>query len=194
MIVSRLIQESKIAIDGSIVSEIGQYLGFMMWDRLTKEERKEVYTNDREDDYICGNVIDYKGIPMLIFRRQDRGHTIGYGRTTECTINLCTLKPTKNSSIQKSIPAHIVKKMQLMYKILAECANIREQYRNNETSFGVIKEISRLKRIAIGDNYNQNTVDEVIREINRLKNLIKRDGEFICKRSHLLPKFPMPAG
>lgn len=87
-------------LTNELIDEIGEYIGFNMWRKrdLTKSysfpgERDG--EDDYADNYIDGNILEYKGIFLLVY------NVVGYyGMKALYTLNLKTLKPTTNSDIK----------------------------------------------------------------------------------------------
>lgn len=96
-----------------VIDEIGEYLGYQMWN---KRDKSKTYSmpGDRDgedehaDDYMEGKIINFNGLNLLTFL------IIGcYGANSQYTLNLSTLRPTKNSPIQTELPNELKRKIRL---------------------------------------------------------------------------------
>jgi len=91
-----------------LVDEIGEYLGFVMWNKRDKFKEYD-FPNDREENclfgniFVDGNIIIYNNIPLFCF------HTF----KSLYTLNLFTIKPTKNSKTQTIILQELVEKIKI---------------------------------------------------------------------------------
>lgn len=100
--------------DEELIDEIGQFLGFDMWNFRDKS-KKYVLPGNRSDedfdclladDYVEGKVITYKNIPLLLFQYK------GYNSIQSLyTLNLFTLKPTKASDCQTLLSKELIDKI-----------------------------------------------------------------------------------
>ena len=96
--------------DVGLIDEIGEYLGFDMWNK--RDKTKEYCTpghrdgTEHEDNYVEGNVIEYMNMNLLVFQyRQLFYQPVLY------TLNLKTNKPTKNSKLQKQLSCELIEKI-----------------------------------------------------------------------------------
>ncbi len=101
-------------LEDDLIDDIGKYLGFIMWN--TRDETKEYdFPNARDDNclagdsFIEGHTIVYNRMPLLIYKNKGCFH----GVKSLYTFNLLTLKPTKNSKIQKLLSPKLVEKIKL---------------------------------------------------------------------------------
>lgn len=108
-----------LASNIDLIDEIGEYLGFDMWNKRdkTKEYCFAGYRDgtDHGDDYVEGNVIEYMNTKLLVFQYKQLFH-----QRALYTLNLKTKKPTKTSPQQKQLTPALIEK-------LSEC---REEYFN----------------------------------------------------------------
>lgn len=94
-----------------LICEIGEYLGFPMWEKRDKSKTYSFPGNrdgedEHGDDYFEGSVIPYNGIRLLVFKN------VGcYGINSQYTLNLSTLRPTRNSPIQKELSNELKQKI-----------------------------------------------------------------------------------
>jgi hypothetical protein len=97
-----------------LIDEIGEYVGLSMW---SKRDRTRTYSypgcrdgeDEHADDYVNGEVINFNGIYLLLFKPEG-----GYGGyDSEYTLNLSTLRPTKNSHIKKELSLELKAKINL---------------------------------------------------------------------------------
>jgi len=128
---------SKKILHGQVVNELAEFLKLPWWFGIPSEKRSEEYVNDREKFYYIvkasnvlendigkySEVISFKSRPegasspkgrspqpvsLLIFMAQDYLGTIG---NSLYTLNLITMKPTKNSQIKTIIPNDITSRL-----------------------------------------------------------------------------------
>jgi hypothetical protein len=110
MTIFTVVPESKIWICHDDVVEIGTNAGLKLFDTLTKAERKKV----DEREYYETSIMPKQNNrpPMIVFKSMNQNYCVGYSpNQSEYTINLITLKPTKNSQNQTPIPIHIINRM-----------------------------------------------------------------------------------
>ena len=100
--------------DEELIDEIGEDLELEMWNK--RDQTKEYdFPGAREggecvhgDPFVVGNIVIYKNqIPLLLY------NNLSYfrGVKTLYTLNLLTLKPTKNSKIQKLLSHELVERI-----------------------------------------------------------------------------------
>ena len=99
-------------LDKNLIDEIGEYLGFEMWSKM--DETKEYdFPNAREanclpgDEFVEGNIIIYNKTPLLVYKNKGCFHTFN----SLYTLNLSTIKPTKNSKNQKLLSSALIEKI-----------------------------------------------------------------------------------
>jgi hypothetical protein len=101
-------------IDEDLIDEIGTYLGFEMWN--TKDETKEYdFPGAREEHsvpgeaFVEGNVFFCNNTQLLVYKNKEcyQGYKSLY------TLNLSTLKPTKNSKIQTLLSPELLEKIKI---------------------------------------------------------------------------------
>jgi len=94
-----------------LINEIGEHLGFKMWNKRDKTLTYE-YAGNRDgdgelaDDYFVGSVIQYNNLPLLVFQRKGI-----FAYQSEYTLNLITLRPTKASENQTLLPRELINKI-----------------------------------------------------------------------------------
>ena len=95
-----------------LIDEIGESLGFDMWNK--RDDLKEYdFPGAREpnclpaDSFIEGNTVEYNNIWMLVYKNVGFYH----GKISVYTLNLYTLKPTKNSKIQTFLSDELKEKI-----------------------------------------------------------------------------------
>jgi hypothetical protein len=89
-------------MDQELIDDIGLYLGFKMWSTRDKSIEYD-FPCARDDDpttpggemFIEGKTIKYKELHLLIYKHMHSYH----GHQSLYTLNLKTLRPTKNSKI-----------------------------------------------------------------------------------------------
>lgn len=97
--------------DDDLIDEIGEHLGFQMWNKRDRTKSYE-YAGNRDggceiaDDYYEGRVISFKEIPLLVFQRKGI-----FAHQSEYTFNLKTMRPTKNSGSQVLLPKDLITKI-----------------------------------------------------------------------------------
>jgi hypothetical protein len=103
--------------DEELIDEIGQYIGFTMWNNRDKSKEYD-FPGSREehcshgDKYIEGNIIIFKSTPLLVYKNKNCFH----GFKTLYTLNLLTIKPTKNSHIKTILSQELVEKIKTSKK------------------------------------------------------------------------------
>ena len=104
-----------------LIDDIGEYLGFEMWSK--RDQSKEYdFPGAREenclvgDNFIEGKIIQYNNMLLLVYKNTGCFH----GFKSIYTLNLATLRPTKNSKIQKELSQELIEQI----KIKKEQANI----------------------------------------------------------------------
>ena len=103
-------------LDNELIDEIGQYLGFSMWNK--RDETKEYdFPNAREnclagDAFVEGKTIVYNQTPLLVYKSAGCFH----GFKSLYTLNLLTIKPTKTSKNQKVLSPELVEKIKISMK------------------------------------------------------------------------------
>jgi len=101
-------------LDKDLIDEIGEYLGFVMWNKRDKTTQYD-FPNSREencipgDQFVEGNIIIYNKIPLLVYKHKGCFHTF----KSLYTLNLSTLKPTKNSKIQKLLSHELLENIKI---------------------------------------------------------------------------------
>jgi hypothetical protein len=100
-----------------LIDEIGEYLGFAMWNKRDKSKEYD-FPNAREENYLPGdvfvegNIIIYNKTPLLVYKNKNCFHIF----KSLYTLNLITIKPTKNSKIQTIISQELVEKIKMNIK------------------------------------------------------------------------------
>jgi hypothetical protein len=96
-----------------LIDEIGEYLGFIMWNKRDKSQEYD-FPNARGEDnclsgdkFVEGNIIIYNNTPLLVYKLKNCFHVF----KSLYTLNLSTIKPTKNSDIQTIISQELVEKI-----------------------------------------------------------------------------------
>jgi hypothetical protein len=105
-------------LDKDLIDEIGEYLGFEMWNKRDISKEYD-FPNERSDDkdtlmgdkYIIGNII-YNKIPLLVYKNAGCFHSF----KSLYTLNLLTLKPTKNSLNQTLLSKELIEKIKINIK------------------------------------------------------------------------------
>ncbi len=105
-------------IDDELIDEIGESLGYYMWNKrdMTKEygfagARDPENENEISADGFCsGTVIYYNKIPLLVFKNMYLCYFYK-DSWSEYTLNLRTLKPTKNSKNQTQFSNELIRKI-----------------------------------------------------------------------------------
>ncbi len=101
-------------VDDETIDEIGQAMGFKMWN-LRDKSKKYILPGNRDehdddcllaDDYVEGHVIVFNKFPLVIFQYLDH-----FPNKSLYTLNLITLRPTKASELQTQIPKEIINKI-----------------------------------------------------------------------------------
>ena len=97
-------------LDQNLINEIGEYLGFKMW---SKRDMSKEYDypgaregNEHADNYVNGNIIDYEKLQLLVYTCEG-----GYYYPSLYTLNMSTLKPTKNSPKQTQLSSTLIEKI-----------------------------------------------------------------------------------
>jgi hypothetical protein len=90
--------------DQEIIDEIGEYLGFRMWNKRKSYTHLDLSIY-KPRDFIDGHVITFQNIPLLVFQSKDSYCSSDY------TLNLFTMKPTKASYNQTLLPKEITDKI-----------------------------------------------------------------------------------
>jgi hypothetical protein len=100
-----------------LIDEIGEYLGFAMWNNRDKSKEYD-FPGSREENCSCGdafiegNIIIFKTTPLLLYKNKNCFH----GFKTLYTLNLLTIKPTKNSHIKTILSQELVEKIKTSRK------------------------------------------------------------------------------
>lgn len=102
------------------IIEIGENIGFNMWESLTYEKQQEELSNDNDRDYHFATILSNK-TPILIYQQ---GNPNAMFLPSSYTINLNTLEPTKKSEIQTKIPKHIKDKYCFQNINYNECKSV----------------------------------------------------------------------
>jgi len=104
----------KNMLDKDLIDEIGEYLGFIMWNK--RDETKQYdFPNAREENcipgdvFVEGNIIIYKNIPLLVYQNKGCFHRY----KSLYTLNLLTIKPTKYSKIQKLLSPELFENIKI---------------------------------------------------------------------------------
>ena len=106
-------------LDKDLIDEIGEYLGFEMWNKRDISKEYD-FQNERSDDnityymgdkYITGNII-YNKIPLLVYKNAGCFHSF----KSLYTLNLLTLKPTKNSLNKTLLSKELIEKIKINIK------------------------------------------------------------------------------
>lgn len=103
-------------LDEDIIDEIGEYIGFEMWNN--RDKTKEYDFPSAREDHIClpgekfvyGKIIYFKETPLLVFKYKGFYH----GVKSLYILNLITIKPTKKSKIQKLLSTELCEKIQMI--------------------------------------------------------------------------------
>ena len=96
-----------------LIDEIGEYLGFVMWNKRDKSKEYDFPGARGEvnclagEIFVEGNVIIYNRTLLLVYKNVNCFH----GFKSLCTLNLFTLKPTKNSKTQTLLSQELNKKI-----------------------------------------------------------------------------------
>jgi len=104
-------------LDNDLIDEVGEYLGFAMWNKRDKTKEYD-FPNSREgncfpgDEFAEGNIIIYNNIPLLVYKNKGCFHTF----KSLYTLNLSTIKPTKQSKIQKLLSPNLIEKIKISIK------------------------------------------------------------------------------
>lgn len=102
-----------VKINDELIDEIGEYLGFDMWRKRDKTKEYD-FPNARGeekyfqgDQFVEGNIIFYANTKLLVYKN------VGYFHRFKAlyTLNMKTLKPTKNSRIQKQLTHDLIEKL-----------------------------------------------------------------------------------
>lgn len=104
--------QTKMFLTDEIIDEISKEIGLDLWDNRDKTKRycypgNRVSGELRADDYFNTSITLYKNVYLLMFRPE--GHF--KGSNSEYTLNLNTLKPTKNSHIKKELSDELITKI-----------------------------------------------------------------------------------
>ena len=104
-------------LDNNLIDEVGEYLGFAMWNKRDKTKEYD-FPGSREgnclpgDEFAEGNIIIYNNIPLLVYKNKGCFHTF----KSLYTLNLSTIKPTKQSKIQKLLSPNLIEKIKISIK------------------------------------------------------------------------------
>ena len=99
-------------LSDTLINEIGEYLGFKMWNNRDKSLNYD-FPGAREDDaiagedFVVGSEFEYKGMLFLSFKQAGQFHAV----KSLYTLNLRTLKPTRNSPITKLLSPQLCMKI-----------------------------------------------------------------------------------
>lgn len=96
-----------------LIDDIGESLGFKMWNKRDKTKKYDT-PGDREDgedwlhadNYMVGEVITFKKLPLLVYQ-----HKSSFGDKSYYTFNLLTMRPTKTSHSQVQLSKELVAKI-----------------------------------------------------------------------------------
>ena len=98
-------------LGNDLIDSVGEYLGFEMW---SKRDTSKEYDfpgardgNEYADNFVEGNIIGYKNQILLVYKLVGHYH----GAPSLYTLNLSTIKPTKNSRCQKQLSLELVEKI-----------------------------------------------------------------------------------
>jgi len=97
-----------------LIDEIGKYLGFVMWNKRDKSKEYD-FPNAKEENslsgdiFVEGNIIIYNNTPLLVYKKKNGFHNFN----SLYTLNLFTIKPTKNSKTQTIISQELVEKIKI---------------------------------------------------------------------------------
>ena len=104
-------------LDEELIDEIGEYLGFVMWNKRDKTKKYD-FPNAREDNslpgdvFVEGNIIIYDKTLLLVYKNKNCFHNF----KSLYTLNLLTIKPTKNSRTQTILSQELIKKINTSMK------------------------------------------------------------------------------
>uniref|UniRef100_A0A6C0B188 Uncharacterized protein n=1 Tax=viral metagenome TaxID=1070528 RepID=A0A6C0B188_9ZZZZ len=105
-------------LDEDLIDEIGEYLGFVMWSKRDKSKHYD-FPNAREeetcipgDQFVEGSIVIYNTIALLVYKNVGCFHTF----KSLYTLNLSTIKPTKNSKNQTLLSQELLIKIKMSLK------------------------------------------------------------------------------
>jgi hypothetical protein len=105
-------------LDEDLIDEIGEYLGFVMWNKRDKSKYYDFPNARKEepclpgDEFVEGSIIIYNKIALLVYKNKGCFHTF----KSLYTLNLSTIKPTKNSKNQTLLSQELVNKIKISIK------------------------------------------------------------------------------
>lgn len=100
-----------------LIDEIGEYLGFEMWNKRDKTKEYD-FPGSREADalpgdyFVSGNLVQWYNRPtLLVYQYEACRYDPFFDRSSLYTLNLSTMKPTKNSSNQTPLSQELIEKL-----------------------------------------------------------------------------------
>jgi hypothetical protein len=99
-----------------LIDEIGEYLGFEMWNKRDKSKEYD-FPNAREENcspgdvFVEGNIIIYNNTRLLVYKSKNCFNSFN----SLYTLNLSTIKPTKKSKNQQLLSIELIEKIKNMY-------------------------------------------------------------------------------
>jgi hypothetical protein len=101
----------KIMQNQELMNEIGEFVGLQMWNKRDMSKSYE-YIGNRDasdelaDNYVVSKVIIYQQIPLLVFETKSY-----FSSQSLYTLNLLTMRPTKNSYYQHKLSKELIDKI-----------------------------------------------------------------------------------
>lgn len=100
-------------LSDEIIDEIGEYLGFDMWNK--RDKTKEYDFPNARDEVGCldgsafmeGKIIEFKNNFLLVYKPANSYHAV----RSNYTLNLSTLTPTKTSPLRKTLSEELIEKI-----------------------------------------------------------------------------------
>ena len=104
-------------LDEDLIDEIGEYIGFDMWNKRDKSKKYD-FPGARDDNclagdkFVHGNIIIFNETPLLVYKHRGFFH----GVKSLYTLNLITIRPTKNSYIKHLLSPELCEKIKINMK------------------------------------------------------------------------------